>query len=230
MIAKQQQLPWLEDVPQEGVWVEVAPVLSRPCGEGQSWKDYPHLDCRREFGPLIRHRAELFHQCLVRQALESPVCQLCGTGAYLADDLAGPKHWTRLWTRIQASPSMVQLIAQSWNEHRMPGGKIRMNELDGRIHIFKEPSKCSVPCPSLGVPLTSVMPTANSFTAPAPDFRDDSESEWSDCSLRVIVGHEMMMEPYPIASCCSSSAVRLERVQTWLRSQASLHHGDIVEV
>eukprot|EP00913_Durusdinium_trenchii_P035621 g33333.t1 len=67
------------------------------------------------------------------------------------------------------------------------------------------------------------------FTAPAPDFRDDSESEWSDCSLRVIVGHEMMMEPYPIASCCSSSAVRLERVQTWLRSQASLHHGDIVE-
>ena len=26
-----------------------------------------------------------------------------------------------------------------------------------------------------------------------------------------------MMEPYPIASCCSSSAVRLERVQTWLR-------------
>lgn len=39
MIAKQQQLPWLEDVPQEGVWVEVAPVLSRPCGEGQSWKE-----------------------------------------------------------------------------------------------------------------------------------------------------------------------------------------------
>ena len=33
---------------------------------------------------------------------------------------------------------MVQLIAQSWNEHRMPGGKIRMNELDGRIHIFKD--------------------------------------------------------------------------------------------
>ena len=61
----------------------------------QRWEDYPHLRCRRSFATVIRPRAELFHQWLILQEpFQEPSCRLCCTGAYLADDLGGPKHWT----------------------------------------------------------------------------------------------------------------------------------------
>eukprot|EP00435_Cladocopium_sp_Y103_P049467 s325_g14.t3 len=167
----------LDDVPDprtlpvEGQWVEIRGVLSVATSSNDTWQDYGHLaNGPKHFQAQIRPRALLFHDVLVRLGLPQPSCTFCKTGAYIVHDLAGPKHWKRIWPVLdywsrKAPPRLSELMGHAWNEQDIPHGKLRLNELDGRLQIMR--TSPQLPAQQLHQP-QAAAPQAAAPVAAAP--------------------------------------------------------------
>lgn len=201
----------------EGEWLEVEGLgaLSVATGPDDRWRDYPHIaQGRKAWAQRMGPRAKLFYDKVRQHLYPAPTCSLCPHEAYLPDDISGPKHWSRTWVPLERH-TVGELVPYAWNESPLEGGKIRFNELDGRIQIMRS---CQQPPPhrlryAPPVALATGEPRVpGEIQAPRSEVSKEKEEDHKDVASTL--GHA---EGSPGASfdAAELSADRLRRLCMW---------------
>ncbi|CAJ1346062.1 unnamed protein product [Effrenium voratum] len=137
------ELPSCASLAQEGSWVEICEPLSWSARPKADWRLYAHLGSQRAFREGMRPRAEMVVNAMSSWArmgwiAPSLECRICDGCRGYEEHLGGPKHYATLSQRYMLDGVAVEEVReQLWNSWPVPGGRLRINELDGAIQMLK---------------------------------------------------------------------------------------------
>ena len=132
------------NLPCESTWFQKLGPLSCPTSLGGDWKTYRHLQSRKEFKALMAPRAILIDDFLYEKARISATCNICAAARGYKEHLGGPAHYSKLSKDYVKCGIPVESVRGGlYNKWQIPGGWVRINEMDGAIDLAKglaEPS------------------------------------------------------------------------------------------
>ena len=104
----------------------------------------------------MTERAPELCSLLVRCNVKYPHCGLCGSAfsGSLEGHLPGPKHWAKLYERLQSSQGvpLSRVADAEWQTWHVEGGCIRFNHVHGGIVICRKQLPLSPPPPPVVPP------------------------------------------------------------------------------
>ena len=123
--------------------MEICEPLSWSARPKADWRLYAHLGSQRAFREGMRPRAEMVVNAMSSWArmgwiAPSLECRICDGCRGYEEHLGGPKHYATLSQRYMLDGVAVEEVReQLWNSWPVPGGRLRINELDGAIQMLK---------------------------------------------------------------------------------------------
>ena len=133
-----------ENLPCERVWFQKLGPLSFPTNPLGDWRAYSHLKSKKEFKALMTPRAILIDDFLFAKTGIWPTCNICAAARGYREHLGGPGHYSTLSkSHVKCGISVESVRGGLYNKWQIPGGWLRINEMDGAIDLAKgltEPS------------------------------------------------------------------------------------------
>ena len=147
----------------------------KPLSEGQGdWRSYPHLGSRKVFKDMMTPRAEVFMNHVWKVSRHEASCQICAASRGYNEHLGGPAHFKMLCdTYVPNGAVVAEVRVRLWNKLAIPGGWIRMNELDGAIEVARgadpDLQPQAPPCAAAPQPARHQDPPASYKSWPQPE-------------------------------------------------------------
>lgn len=153
-----------QQLPQEGIWYTIQPPCSEPTRSRGDYSAYPHLSGKAQFKQSMTPRAGVLVKILGAMSID-PQCTLCERHRGYEEHLGAEKHWKALYPTYTGENVIIEDVKDLlWNQTKIPGGYVRLNELTGEIQMAKgihepvmQPAQPGV-APDMVPPATAAAP------------------------------------------------------------------------
>ena len=163
-----------ENLPCERVWFQKLGPLSFPTNPLGDWSVYRHLSSKKEFKALMTPRAILIDDFLFAKAGISATCNICAAARGYREHLGGPGHYSTLSkSYVKCGISVESVRLGLYNKWQIPGGWLRINEMDGAIDLAKGLTEPSDPRAHL---LQNSPPEPSQMPQPRPPEPQERQS------------------------------------------------------
>lgn len=126
-------------LPRSNQWFELRGPCTEPTRSGGTWEDLPHLQSTPMFKSGMTAAAEFFVNIYTRYFPGVwPDCKLCTGARGYTDHLGATMHWKTLQNKFSEMPRGTPVVVSRdrfWHEVCIPGGVVRINEMDGTVEM-----------------------------------------------------------------------------------------------
>ncbi|CAE8654112.1 unnamed protein product [Polarella glacialis] len=175
---------------EENVWCLIRPRASMPTSVGGDCEAYPHYASRTTFKAAMTPAATEIVKILGRQPIAiDPECKVCERCRGYEEHLGADKHYRAVYEKLNGKGAVEPLRELMWQQWRIRGGWVRINEFDGEIEMSRgdpEPGEARLPSSAMVQTWTILQLLFVAVSAAYEScWLDGSECELSLRQLRV---------------------------------------------
>ncbi|CAL1151262.1 unnamed protein product [Cladocopium goreaui] len=157
-----------QQLPREGIWYTIQPACSEPTRSRGDYSAYPHLSGKAQFKQSMTPRAGVLVKILGTLSID-PQCTLCERHRGYEEHLGAEKHWKALYPTYTGENVIIEDVKDKlWNQTKIPGGYVRLNELTGEIQLAKGIHEPMMQPGQPGVAPPDMVPPVAPAPAPTP--------------------------------------------------------------